>query len=134
MAWLRATKVIRRLFKEIGDDDISGAAAELAYKSFLALFPFLIFLAALGGFASDLLGVTNPTDAIMDAVGTSLPPDAAGLLREQVDSVVQSRNTALLSIGIIGAIWAASSGVGTIMKIRLSDDHRSAMATLQMAP
>jgi membrane protein len=106
----------KRLIKEAGDDDLSGAAAELAYRFFLALFPFFIFLAALGGFIADTAGVDNPTDEVMDWLGDTLPEDANSVLRTQLDTVVQEQNPALLSLGIIGAVRAAASGVGTVMK------------------
>jgi membrane protein len=117
MRWTdRAIRFGKRIFKEVGEDDLSGAAGELAYRFFLALFPFFIFLAAMGGFVADLLGVRNPTQEIMKLLGDSLPPDAASVLREQLESVVETRNAQLLSLGIVGAIWSASSGVSTIAK------------------
>jgi membrane protein len=106
----------KRLYKEIGEDDVSGSAAELAYRFFLALFPFFIFLAALGGFAADLLDVENPTEQIMDELGAALPADAASVLSTELEAVIESRNAGLISIGIIGAIWAASSGIGGLIK------------------
>ena len=106
----------KRLYAETKDDDVGGAAAELAYRFFLSLFPLILFMAALGGFAADLFNVRNPTDDIMDALGDSLPSDAASVLRGQIDELVQTRSGALLSISILGAIWSASSGIGTIMK------------------
>lgn len=109
-------KVGKRLIKAIGEDDISGAATELAYRLFLAIFPFFIFLAAFGGFIADLLEVRNPTQEIMDSLGESLPPDAASVLQRELDSVINSRDLGLVSIGILGAVFAASSGVGTIAK------------------
>jgi membrane protein len=106
----------KRLVKEVGEDDISGAATELAYRLFLAMFPFFIFLAALGGFVADILDVTNPTEEIMDRIGDSLPPDTASILERELTTVIESQDLGLMSIGIVGAIWAASSGVGTITK------------------
>jgi membrane protein len=106
----------KRLYTETKEDDISGAAAELSYRFFLALFPLLLFIAALGGFAADLFDVRNPTDELMNLIGNSLPADAASVLRGQLENVVESRNSALLSVSILGAIWSASAGVGTVMK------------------
>ena len=34
----------KRLKDKVGEDDIGGAAAEMAYRFFLALFPFFLFL------------------------------------------------------------------------------------------
>lgn len=106
----------KRLLKEIGDDDISGSAAEMSYRFFLALFPFFLLLSAMGSFAADAFNIANPTDEVMNLVGDSLPSEAAVLLREQVEAVVTERNPALLSVGIVGTLWAASSAIQTIMK------------------
>jgi len=108
---------LTQLYLRARDDDVSGGAAELAFRFFLALFPFVIFLAALGGFLADSVGVENPTEEIMDQLGRSLPEDAASVLRKQLDTVISSRDAGLLSIGIAGAILAASGGVGTMMKM-----------------
>jgi membrane protein len=106
----------KRLFKKAGEDDISGSAAELAYRFFLAVFPFFIFLAALGGFGASALDVQNPTDEVMNALGDSLPDDASSVLRTQLEGVLEQRNGGLLSISIVGALWAASSGMQALMK------------------
>lgn len=105
-----------KLFKEAGTDDISGAATELAYKLFLAMFPFLIFLTALGGFSSSLFGIQDPTTEIMDTLAPSLPEESESMIRNEITSVVEQKNAALLSFGIVGTIWAASSAMGAIMK------------------
>ncbi len=111
-----AAKLALRLVHEIGDDDVSGAAAELAYRFTLALFPFFIFLAALGGFVASAFHIQNPTDQIMNQLGNSLPKDTSNVLRTQLTGVIGSHNAGLLSFGIIGSIWAASSGIGALMK------------------
>ena len=92
---------LTQLYLRARDDDVSGGAAELAFRFFLALFPFVIFLAALGGFLADSVGVGNPTEEIMDQLGRSLPEDAASVLRKQLDTVINP----------------ASGGVGTMMKM-----------------
>ena len=112
----RAFRLVKLLYLEVKEDDMLGLAAELAFRFFLALFPFFIFLAALGGFVADTAGVDNPTEEIINLFGESLPPDTESVLRTQLDAVIGSHNAGLLSFGVIGAIIAASGGVGTIMK------------------
>lgn len=107
----------KRVVKEVGEDDLSGAAAELAYRFFLALFPFFIFLAALGGFAAKIFNVEDPTGEVMSLLGDSLPEDASSVLQTQLGNVLNQQNPALLSFGIIGAIWSASAGIATVMKV-----------------
>src|ERR1044071_3207627 len=116
MAWLRGVKFAIKLWKEVGEDDLSDAASALAYKFFLALFPFFIFLVALSGFAGSLFGVDDPRTEIMSTLATAVPADAYSVINTQVSNVVESKNGALLSFGILGAVWAASSGMGSFMK------------------
>src|SRR5688572_20327954 len=97
-AGLPGVPLVKRLHKKVQQDDLSGAATELAFKLFLALFPFFIFLAALGGFVAGAMGVENPTEEVMDALGRSLPPDAASMIRREIDGVINARDPALLSI------------------------------------
>jgi membrane protein len=111
-----AIALARRLRKEVGNDDLSGSAAEMAYRFFLALFPFLIFVAAVGGFLADMIGIADPTTKIMDAIGQSMPPDSAAVLRRELTNIIGNRNPTLVSLGIIGTIWASSSGISTMMK------------------
>ena len=113
---MKVLRIPLRLFKEAGADDLSGAATELAYKLFLAMFPFLIFLTALGGFSSSLFRIQDPTTEIMDTLAPSLPEESESMIRKEITSVVEQKNAALLSFGILGTIWAASSAMGAIMK------------------
>lgn len=116
MGWWRFLKFCRALIREVGEDDLSGRAAEMAYKFFLAFMPFLIFLVAAGAFVAEIAGIDDPSGQLMNQIGPSLPDDAASVLRTQLESLTSSRSAGLLSFGIIGSIWAASSGVGTVMK------------------
>ncbi len=105
-----------RLIEKIGEDDVNGAAAEMAYRFFLALFPFFIFLAALSGFVASTFNIEDPSTEIMELLGDSLPEDASSVLEEQLRTVTEQRNAGLLSIGILGAIWATSGGISALMK------------------
>src|SRR3954470_4137732 len=102
MGWLRAVKFVIKLWKEVGEDDLGDAAAALAYKLFLALFPFFIFLMALSGFAGSLFGIDDPRGEIMSTLATAVPADAYSVIDTQVTNVVQNKNVALMSFGIIG--------------------------------
>ncbi|MCC6387626.1 MAG: YihY/virulence factor BrkB family protein [Dehalococcoidia bacterium] len=106
----------KALLAELRDDDVTGLAAELAYRFFLALVPFLVFLAALGGLVARAAGIENPAQEFLNTFGDALPADAASVVRTQVTDVVDGSNGGLLSVSILGALWAASSGVGSLMK------------------
>src|SRR4051794_31831333 len=112
----RILGTLKRLYSQSKEDDILGLAGELAFRLFLALFPFFIFLAALGGFITQLAGVKNPTDEIINLFGESMPLDTQSVLRSQLDAVISTHSAGLLSFGVVGSIVAASGGVGTLMK------------------
>jgi uncharacterized BrkB/YihY/UPF0761 family membrane protein len=61
----------KRWARQVARDDTFGLAAELAYWFFLSLFPFFIFLAALGSFIAALFNVQDPTQQIVDLLGAS---------------------------------------------------------------
>lgn len=106
----------KKAVKEFGADDVGGLAAELSYRYFLALFPFFIFVAALGGFIANAISVEDPTSRLMSLLGDALPADARSVLEGQVRSVVDSQSVGLLSFGIIGALWAASGAMKSLIK------------------
>lgn len=98
------------------EHDLSGTSAELAYRLFLALFPFLILLVSLASFIAKAIGVANPAHDIVNSLGSALPSDTAKVIERQLSGVINGRSAGLLSFGIIGTIWAASSGMGSIIK------------------
>ncbi|MEO8540183.1 MAG: YihY/virulence factor BrkB family protein [bacterium] len=112
----RFTRFLLALKREAGEDDLTGLAAELAFRFFMALFPFALVLVTLGALISRLVGVDDPSGSVLDAVGDSLPADAASVLRTQVDEVISKANVGILSIGILAAVWSAAGGAKALMK------------------
>ena len=60
-------------------------AGHIAFTGLLAIFPFLIFLAALAGF----IGTYGDGMASVDAAFDMLPPDVAETLRPVIDEVLR---------------------------------------------
>jgi membrane protein len=98
-----------RTWRGSNEDDIWGAAAELAFFFMLALFPMLIFVTDLVGF------LPNAQQAIVEALGQVMPGQSMGLVDEFMHDVVDNSSGSLLSVSAVGAIWAASSGVGALI-------------------
>lgn len=83
-------------------------AGHLAFLTILGLFPFLIFLVALAG----LIG---QTDAGIDAITflfDNLPPEVGEVLRGPIISLLETTTSGVLTLGLLGAIWVASSALG----------------------
>lgn len=109
VARLTLKELALRTWRESGEDNVAGTAAELSYYFLLALFPLLIFLTSIIGF---LPGVDN---SLLLGLERALPPDAMKLVREVLEDVVSHRSGGLLSFALIGTLWAASSGVASLM-------------------
>lgn len=106
----------KEVWQEIGDDDLLGMAGEVAYNLLLALFPALIFIAALAGFVGQAVGVQDLFDRILANLAQVLPPSALETITTPLAQILSTQSGGLLSIGILGTIWAASSATATMMK------------------
>lgn len=101
-----------QLWQESQKDEILGRAAQLAYYFLLALFPALLFLTAFMG----LFPLTETLPELMQYLRTVLPADALSLLERYLENVVQGSGGDILSLGLLGTLWASSSGVTAIME------------------
>ncbi|MFD2925062.1 YihY/virulence factor BrkB family protein [Halobacillus naozhouensis] len=100
----------KELFTRFGEDDIPGMAAQLAYFFLLSLFPFIIFLIT-------LLSYMNIQEGrVLDFISTYAPPQTYEMISENVTELLNQQNGGLLSVGIIGTLWAASNGVKALMR------------------
>jgi membrane protein len=104
--WLAAFK---RSFGEFMKDDCMGLAQQIAYSSLLAFFPAVAFLVgALGLFhlfddVKQLLDPIAPNGVIKFI--TSLQQDSQG-----------GTSAAAFTIGLFGAVWAASGAMTSVIK------------------
>jgi membrane protein len=111
-----AVAIGRRLLKSVGSDDVSGLAAEIAYRFLFAVFPFGLFVAALSSFAAGMLHVQDPAQQIVGGLGDNLPPSIADSIRPELERLLTSARGDLLSIGAILALWAATGGTNAVVK------------------
>lgn len=88
----------------------ANQAGHVAFSAVLAMFPLLLFVAE----AASFLGDPGAASALVGMIAEFAPPGVAEAVRPVVDEVLGSRNRALLTIGLFGTIWAASSGAQAI--------------------
>ncbi|AKU92158.1 YihY/virulence factor BrkB family protein [Vulgatibacter incomptus] len=100
-----------RLFQQWREDDATDLAAALAFYAILALFPFLIFLVAL----ATIVFRTQIEENLLEPLQRLAPTEATKILRTELKSLVQG-STGLLTLGAVGAFWAASSGFAALSR------------------
>ena len=81
-------------------------AAGLSYYFVLSLFPALIAMSAVVGY----LPMPDLINQILTLMARYVPADSLGVVRHVVRDVITPHRGALLSFGLIGALWTASSG------------------------
>jgi membrane protein len=108
--------ILQHLRTKVKEDDVAGLSAEMAYRFLFAVFPFGLFVAALGAFVANALHIENPAQQIVAALGDNLPSSVAQGLQPELERLISSPRADLLSIGAIAALWAATSGTNALVK------------------
>lgn len=103
---------LKDLNNEINEDNVFNGAAALGYYLTLAIFPALILLMSIIPY----LPIDRVDEAIMDMLGQALPGEAYEMVEGVVLEVTQNRRGGLLSFGLLGTLWAASTGMYAIMQ------------------
>lgn len=100
------------LKKEYATDALGDVAGNLVFAGILALFPFVIFLVALGS------AIMKPQDVeqVVGMLSKVAPPAATQILSKQMHSLVSGSHGGLLTVGVVGAFWSASGGITTLMR------------------
>lgn len=91
----------------------ANQAGHVAFSTVVALFPFVLFLSA----AASFVGEPGAAAGLVRAVADFAPPAVAEALLPPIQEVLGARNPALLTLGLLGTLWAASSGA---LAIRLA--------------
>jgi membrane protein len=100
-----------RLQREIGYDDCMGMAAQIAFYTMLALFPFLIFLLSL----ASTFPLDNLQPELLGALQEQMPEEAANYVTNIVMDLLPQSNRGLLSFGLLASLWGASMAVGALI-------------------
>ncbi len=103
----------RRLYEEANEDNALGLAAQLAFYLVLSVFPFLIFLLTLIAY----LPIPDLERRTLSYLSTLVPGQAARLLSDIALSVVARQQGRLLTVSFLGALWSASSALGTFIGV-----------------
>jgi len=112
MFFFKVKRVISGTFSDIAANHIFSFAAALSYYFVLAFFPALIALAAIVAY----LPIPDLFNTIVNNLARVAPAQSMGLIRRIVSDVISPNRGALLSFGLIGALWTCSSGFATLIE------------------
>jgi membrane protein len=108
---LSVRELARRVWHEVGQDEVTDRAAALAYYFLFALFPSLLFLTALLG----MLPIQGLMERLIAYAEQAMPGDAASIVRKTLEEIQAGARGGLLSFGALAALWAGSNGMASVM-------------------
>jgi membrane protein len=99
-----------RLWRQLGEDEVPGRCAELAYYFLFSIFPLLLFLTALLAYLTRLsegvrwnlfwlIGHLSPSKQVTE------------LLNRTLEEIAARGSGGKLSLGLLASIWVASNGM-----------------------
>jgi membrane protein len=105
-AWLAALK---GSFSAFMRDDCMGLSQQIAYSSLLAFFPAVAFLIG-------ALGLFDLFDNVQSLIDPIAPNGVTKFISSLQQDSKGGASAAAFIIGFVGAVWAASGAMGSIMK------------------
>jgi membrane protein len=104
------SETLKRTVREFKADKLQHWAAALTYYAILSIFPALLVMVSLVGLIADPASVTRVLTQTVSDLG---PSTAAQTFQRPIESLTSNRGTAgvVFFIGVIGALWSASSYV-----------------------
>jgi membrane protein len=100
-------RIVWQAIMHLIDDGGMTFAGHIAFMTLFSMFPFLIFL-------TTVAGEIGQSEEVRDFVGMALgmlPPEVGDAIRPAIVEVTRNRRTGLMTVSIVAALWATSSGI-----------------------
>ncbi|WP_406010853.1 YihY/virulence factor BrkB family protein [Streptomyces sp. NBC_00637] len=107
------TAVLKGVFREFQDDELTDRAAALTYYGVLSMFPALLVLVSLLGLAGK-----SATDEVLDNLRKVAPGSARDIISDAVQQL-QGRGgvgSVMAIVGLVLAVWSASGYVAAFIR------------------
>jgi membrane protein len=108
----------KRVWTEMGNDNVFTLASAMAYSWIFSIFPFLIFLLSLVPLVISDDARIEARQTLYSYINETMPGPAAEQLRAVVGDVLDNntaKKVSFLSIGLFITIWTASGGMAMTM-------------------
>jgi len=106
-------RLLSQAWDDIQKNHTMALAAGLSYYFVLSLFPLLILAAAVIGF---LPFFPNLFATLLETMSRVVPAESMAVVNKVLDTVLTSNKGGFLTVGIIGTLWSASSGVSALIE------------------
>ncbi|HYK34615.1 YihY/virulence factor BrkB family protein [Alloacidobacterium sp.] len=107
-----AGSIIALVYNELWRTRVFTAAAALAFYFTFSLAPLLILFASLLWY----LPVTALVSQLLTILAALIPPDSMHLVQKVVLSFLEPGHAKLISFGILGYLWSATSGFSELIE------------------
>ena len=117
--WTRAglswTELLKRVGREIVEDDVFGRSAELAYYFLLSAFPLLLCLTSVFG---HVMGQrADLREELFEYLRAVMPtPESLALIQNTLQEVIDQRGLHF-SFGLAFSLWAAAQGIVAVGRV-----------------
>lgn len=106
-------RVVSKAWSDVQKNHTMSLAAGLSYYFVMSLFPLLIIAAAAVGY---LPFFPNLFNTLLDTMARVVPADSMKLVHKVLQTVIHANRGGFLTIGILGTLWSASSGVSAMIE------------------
>jgi membrane protein len=106
----RFSAIIIVSMQRLWADEAVSLSGNIAFRTLFSAFPFLIFLTALGAYFGD----EDLADALIQFLFSVGPNEVIEPLAKEVNLILTTPRTDLVSIGFLITIWAAMAGVDSV--------------------
>src|SRR5688572_5219917 len=113
---------LKRIFREVLDDNLFTLAGGLAYSWLFAIFPFLVFLMNVFPLMVDRHQeheVEQTKSGMRVFIFAALPDPAANMIwthmDERIKVIIKNPSGSIAFVSLAIALWAASKGIGVTM-------------------
>lgn len=111
VAGLAVRVLVRQVWDRFETDDVLTRAAAMSFFMIFALFPAFLLLVVL----VEMLPQVEVHHRLLAYPRQVLPPEAAVLVERTLGQLREGASTPLLSLGAAAALWAASSGMVSVI-------------------
>jgi membrane protein len=102
-----AAQILWQAIVHLVNDGGLTYAGHIAFMTLFSSFPFLIFLTTLAAEIGQMEAVREFVSIALSA----LPEEVSAAIRPAIEEVMSTRRTGLMTVSILAALWATSSGL-----------------------